>query len=104
MIDKDELRKASKQALGLWGLQSQIDMSIEEMSELILVLQKFFRRGSKTIRDVATEIADVEFMCDQLRCIVGDEIVDEEKAFKLKRLQARMEEFEQHIYDMNKTQ
>lgn len=86
MVDNEELRRTSRQALGLWGLQSQVDMSIEEMSELILVLQKFFRRGSKTVRDVATEIADVEFMCDQLRCIIGDDIVDEEKAFKLKRL------------------
>lgn len=92
-----EIRKAAKRALDLWGLESQVDMSIEELSELILALQKHFRRRSIDAQAVASEIADVEFMCDQLRCIIGDDLVDKEKEFKLSRLIRRMDEFERAV-------
>ena len=51
-----------KLAVEKFGPQSQIDMAIEECSELVNALCKFRRDRVGTI-DVVTEIADVEIMC-----------------------------------------
>lgn len=75
-----------QQAIDKWGVPAQVNQAIEECSELILVL-RHYDRGKATLEDVASEIADVEIMCAQLRCVFGQFFVDNAKMGKLKRLE-----------------
>jgi NTP pyrophosphatase (non-canonical NTP hydrolase) len=72
-----------------WGIAAQVDMAIEECSELINALEKY-RRGRVSEKEVITEIADVMIMCEQMAFIFGEEAVEEEKHFKLDRLLKRL--------------
>jgi hypothetical protein len=50
-----------------WGTEKQIDMVVEELSELILAIQKYKRNPSEeTCKDISNEVADVELMIGQL--------------------------------------
>jgi len=75
-----------KKAISLWGKNAQIDIAIEELSELITAIQHF-RRGKASRESVLSEIADVEIMCQQLKTIFEDsgevEKIKEEKIAKL---------------------
>lgn len=86
-----------KQALDYWGYEAQVDMCVEESSELIQALCKYKRaelntlEESKAIRNVAEEIADVEIMLEQMKLLFGVyEQVEMEKDFKLSRLRERL--------------
>lgn len=79
-----------KNAVNLWGIESQVTMVIEECSELITVLCHA-QRDRATVIDIAQEVADVEIMCGQLREIIGDDIVTKCKKEKLIRLEQRIE-------------
>lgn len=68
-----------------FGADHQFKQACEECAELILAIHHF-QRGKTDLKGIATEIADVEIMCAQLRVIIGQEIVDSEKALKLSRL------------------
>ena len=81
-------------ALSKWGMDSQLDMMVEECAELINAIQKF-RRNRIGSSDVVGEIADVEIMAGQMRVIFGTDIVDMEKALKLKRLIERINQTEE---------
>lgn len=81
-------------AIDTFGIGSQIDMAVEECSELINALEKY-RRGRVGVQEVVTEIADVQIMCAQLECMfAGDsKIVDAERMRKMDRLRGRIELF-----------
>ena len=79
-----------KLAVEKFGPQSQIDMAIEECSELINALCKFRRDRVGTI-DVVTEIADVQIMCGQLAYMFGESTVDDERQRKINRLKKRID-------------
>lgn len=83
--DKDILIEA----ISKFGEEKQIDMAIEECSELINALEKF-RRGRVERFDVITEIADVQIMCEQMAIIFGEGGVFIEKQRKLERLKERL--------------
>ena len=74
-----------RKAVIKWGIYSQTNMAIEECAELIVAI-RHSSRNKATMLEVATEIADVEIMCGQLREIIGDEIVTQCKKEKLIRL------------------
>lgn len=81
-------------AVETYGTESQVDMAIEEMSELTKALLKY-RRASKTNIgiaqahfDIQEEMADVEIMLDQLKILFGDPICERKK--KLERLKERL--------------
>jgi hypothetical protein len=77
-----------QRAIYLWGEQAQIGMAIEELGELIVKLAKWGRNhNGSTIGDVVEEIADVEIMMEQLRLIMGNDLVESEKRKKLARLE-----------------
>lgn len=81
-------RKATyKVALRKWGIDAQVMMAVEEMSELTKEICKLFR-GKPTLDDLADEIADVLITMEQLKLIydVGD-MVDDRIAYKIQRLQ-----------------
>ena len=78
-------------ALNYYGNRPQIDMAIEEMSELTKELLKN-RRGKENRSQIADEMADVYIMLEQLKFIFG---VDETELkvnaeFKLQRLNDRV--------------
>lgn len=62
-----------RNAIRTFGNDSQIDMLIEEMSELTKALLKARRSGRKDYHmpQVLEELTDVEICLDQLRLILG---------------------------------
>ena len=87
-------RDIYQQAIDEWGLNSQIDMFIEEAAELIVALNHA-RRGFWTtpLQDqVIEELADVEIMLEQMRLIFGPDEVDQVKLRKALRLKDRIQE------------
>lgn len=54
--------------IDLHGPSMEVDVAIEEMSELTKELVKH-RRGRKNLLNIAEEIADVEIMLEQLKMI-----------------------------------
>lgn len=76
-----------EEAIKTYGVESQINMAIEECAELINALEKF-RRGRINGLEVITEIADVQIMCAQLEMIFGSAEI--ERDFKIRRLRDRM--------------
>lgn len=78
------------QAINTFGKQAQVDMAIEEMSELIQALLHE-RRGRRL--NIPEELADVKIMCDQLELIFNckEQVADIING-KMSRLKARIEE------------
>lgn len=89
-----------KMAVDIYGKESQINQTFEELGELIVALNHW-KRGRATKADVFSEIADVIIMCDQL-CYILDgteegvricsDIIDQ----KLKRLKDNLETANTH--------
>lgn len=87
-------------AIREYGNQSQLDMVVEELAELIQAIQKLKRnsingkikRDSKEVKNVISEMADVTIMLFQLQQIVGitDESIFNEMNRKLDRLKKRI--------------
>lgn len=80
-----------KQAVDKWGRTSQIDMMIEECSELIKALCKIKRAHDPSdtgalINDICEELADVQIMSGQMRYIFGADQIDGWYDAKLERL------------------
>lgn len=84
-------RKATyNAALRKWGVDAQVMMAVEEMSELTKEICKIYR-GKGTLDDLADEIADVLITLEQLKLIYDlSDIVDDHIAAKIKRLQDRL--------------
>lgn len=93
--------------LAEYGIQSQVDMAIEEMSELIKALMKWRRRmreAESTGKYLSTEmvaarkaivdeLADVKIMCRQMELAFGAEEETEERIdFKTERQMNRLHE------------
>jgi hypothetical protein len=85
------------EAINVFGITSQINMSIEEAGELVTVLAKRNRTNNgSTIQDIIGEIVDMQIMLEQLKLIFNDgsglfeKIINEKmvrlsKIIKLKR-------------------
>jgi hypothetical protein len=96
--------KILRDAIKTFGVDSQIDMAIEEMSELTKALLKMRRisNGHATVSekftqsktaffDISEEMADVKIMMQQLEMIFAntDEVLELEKQ-KIERLQQKL--------------
>jgi NTP pyrophosphatase (non-canonical NTP hydrolase) len=82
-----------QEAIKKYGVQSQCDMCIEEMSELTKALLKLRRASTqpemqKCRENIREEIADVQIMIDQMRMVYGD--TAEQEKYKIQRLRKRM--------------
>lgn len=77
-----------KNAIMTYGDIAQIDVAIEEMSELIQALSKY-KRGKE--HNVEEEIADVSIMVDQLKIIFNNRKVKKIKRRKIARLNNRLQ-------------
>lgn len=91
-ISYDERKQIYQAACEKYGIDSQIVIAIEEMSELTKEICKI-SRGQGNIESLAEEIADVTIMMEQLRVIydINDLTCDYMDA-KIRRLQIRLEE------------
>jgi len=59
-----------EQAVAKWGIDTQILMAVEEMSELIKVLVKYGRNvNGSSLDEIIEEIVDTEIMLEQLKLI-----------------------------------
>lgn len=92
-----------KKAIETFGEESQIDMAIEEMSELTKALLKHRRAvKSENVTDeiydnIAEEMADVSIMLEQLYLIFDNKnVCDNIKEYKIDRLAKRIKEYENH--------
>lgn len=85
----EEEYKVYSQALNKWRTESQIMMLFEEMAELQNAICKYSRKRNN-IYDVATEIADVQIMAEQMSILFGKELVNSEKEQKFERLKKRL--------------
>lgn len=89
MFDVDSLLK---EAIAHYGEDLQLDVAIEEMSELTKEIVKH-KRGADNRLEIVEEISDVLIMIGQLQIIFGidnDEIA-EVGELKLTRLKRRLE-------------
>lgn len=80
-------------AIEKYGENSQLDMAIEECAELIQAINKCRRSlfATNKIDDLASEIADVEIMIEQLKIIFAfRQSVQEHKNAKIERLKNRL--------------
>ena len=82
-----------QEAIKKYGVESQCDMCIEEMSELMKALLKLRRESTQTgyqkrRENIREEIADVQIMLDQMRIIYGD--TTDWENLKIKRLKSRL--------------
>ena len=84
-----------QRALDSWGIDSQVKMAIEEMSELIKALLKYDREPThERLSDIGEEIADVEIMLAQMRIIFDGGQIDKIIERKTDRLAERILEHE----------
>lgn len=78
-------------ALCKWGKEAQLMMAIEEMAELTKELAKYFRDG-KNETEIQEEVADVFITVLQVAMMFDYNQINDEIAFKMKRLKDRLEE------------
>ena len=86
-----------EKAINTYGESAQLDMVIEEMSELIKEICKK-KRGKDNHDAIVEEIVDVEIMLEQLKiiCDIDNVDLDNAKKYKINRLMARLE-----VHDKN---
>ena len=91
-ISYEERKAVYETAIETWGLESQVWMVIEEMSELQKEICKA-RRGKNDPDALADEIADVTIMLEQLRLMFDlNGLVCQHMDFKIARLRKRLEQ------------
>ena len=93
-MELEKRKEIYSQAASLWGSGNQVDMMIEEASELTKALLKFRREPSpEKMLDVVQEIADVEIMLEQMKLMFDriDNNIEIFKKAKLERLQKRIQ-------------
>nr|WP_207709353.1 hypothetical protein [Acutalibacter sp. 1XD8-36] len=86
-----DMMEVCKKAIENYGVESQIMMVMEEMSELQKELCKNYR-GKENSTCIAEEIADVEIMLEQMKILF--DVHEQSKKFlefKLQRLMKRLE-------------
>lgn len=81
-----------ERAIMEYGAYMQLDVAVEEMSELIKEICKY-KRGNENYKQIAEELADVSIMIDQMKIIFGNaNLVKEYRKQKLERLEKRLNE------------
>ena len=83
IINESEIYKT---AMKKWGLEPQLDMVIEECSELTQAISKLKRNKADALSNVLEEIGDVEIMLSQMRYYFNGNLIDDWKRKKLETL------------------
>ena len=84
-----------ERAIETYGKDMQLNVAIEEFSELIKEICKY-KRGEDNLDNIIEEMADCYLMLSQLRIIFGIKVADisKIKLEKLERLAKRLKEME----------
>lgn len=93
-MEEEKRIKLYRMAANKWGERAQLEMIQEEATELALAVRKFIRNQDKKSLDaVASEIADVEIMIEQIKNLYPgiEAFAEMERDRKLNRLQTRIE-------------
>jgi len=85
------MRKAAQQALVLFGKARQRHKAIEECNELAVAVAHW-ADNKATDEEVATEVADVLLMCEQLGLMLGRDLLNTAIKQKLKKLQGILDD------------
>lgn len=89
---KDYMKESCIFIADNYGVDSQVLIAIEEMSELQKELCKY-KRNQNNIPSIAEEIADVRIMLEQIEHLFGIEImVENQMDYKLNRQLERMKQ------------
>ncbi|MEG0839583.1 MAG: hypothetical protein RSF33_07255 [Hydrogenoanaerobacterium sp.] len=88
-MNREELLQ---KAISTYGINSQLDMAVEEMSELTKEICKR-KRGKENRAEILEEIADVKIVLEQLKIIfcISDDDIERMVTSKLDRLRIRLE-------------
>lgn len=78
-----------KRAVDFYGSILQMLMLVEECGEMVVAISHY-RRGKLSQAQLAEHVADLEIMCSQMRVIVGDRVVEDQKQKKLVDLESRL--------------
>ena len=97
-MNREELTQMNLQNANFYGADRQLNQLIEECGELIQAVNKwkrfyFFNEVAwNPIHAVMEEIADVEIMLEQIRCLLNlsEETINEIKISKIKRERNRI--------------
>lgn len=79
-----------RRALDVWTVDYHAREAIGECSRLSATVSVCLLRRRRSTTELASAIADMEIICERLRLIVGDGLVDLEKVESLGRLQANL--------------
>ena len=88
-IPYSERRRVYEVAIDRYGIEPQLRLVIEEMSELTKELCKFFR-GKDNLDNIADEAADVAIMLEQLQLIFNLHDVSKHMDAKVERLAGKL--------------
>lgn len=83
-------------ALETWGEEEQFWMAVEECGELLTSLNQLRRRRIDKAK-LASEVADVFIMMNQLAIVVGEPEVQEQIEYKIRRLKERLDSFNNRV-------
>lgn len=87
---KKEYVELYEKFIDAWGIDSQIRMCIEEMSELTKELCKYYRsvgtdKEKETIAHIKEELADVTNTIEQMTHYFGEEDIERIREYKMNR-------------------
>ena len=106
-----DVKRVLQQAIDTYGVEAQLDMCIEEMSELTKAICKYKRlqnsisenkyvartemldftsKLSTATDNIAEETADVLIMLEQIKMIFGTSTIEKQIDYKVKRLAERL--------------
>ena len=91
-MNRQELTRMNLQNADFYGADRQLNQLIEECGELIQAISKSLRGKEDTTNNIEEEIADVEIMLEQIRCLLNlsEETINEIKISKVKRERNRI--------------
>ena len=87
------MKNIFQKAIEIYGAESQLNVAIEELSELIKEICKH-KRGENNVVAIIEEMADVYIMLEQMQMIfdLGNTVIPNAMELKVKRLKKRLEE------------
>jgi methyl-accepting chemotaxis protein len=102
MLSEEEI---DRKALETWGLDLQIIITVEELSELQKALCKFLRHKEKEcttiLESISEEIADVEVMINQIKmAFQNHDFVAQKKVEKLQKVSERLSKTKEVMEDV----
>ncbi len=92
-----DVKRVLQKAIDTYGMYAQLDMCIEEMSELTKAICKYKRLGASNpnivpvIENLEEETADVLIMIEQIKMMFDSHNIEQQTEYKIKRLAERLD-------------